>query len=70
MIRVGLTVGIIIWLAGSAYALSFAHYPPGACRRPYQAWALTWPVFNILPHPAKTWLLNWSYSLCEPRLGH
>ncbi len=53
------------WASGSLVALRYNPMPDNVCQTPYKVWAITWPVWKILPDPLRLDFAEWSISLCH-----
>ena len=56
---------LFVWGAGTIVALWAVRWPEGMCKWPYAAWALLWPVFNILGDAGQETFVRWSMGLCQ-----
>jgi hypothetical protein len=54
-----------VWATGTLTAFAGAKFPPHTCKAPYTGWALTWPIWKIMPTAVEVRFVAWTFTFCE-----
>lgn len=58
-------LGGIAWSGGTVFLLTSAAFHEGTCRRPFEAYAVTWPVWYVLPTSSLVAVETWALARCD-----